>query len=127
MGTEGVRVLVSDDTEDFGCMVKECARRLGWDCVLSPDLASFIAGLHNHAFDLVCMQMVHPEVDGLGAIQVLGGVGFSGRVLMFNHSTELYSRVADNLSAAHGFSLTNHRWPLGPEEVEQALVEAVAA
>ena len=122
-----IRLLVSDETREFGLLVRDCATRLGWECVLSPDLPSFISGVSSNRFDLVCMQMVHPEVDGLGAIHVLRDVGFSGKVLMFNHSTELYSRVADNLSAAHGFSLTNYRWPLDPVHIEQALVQAIAA
>lgn len=125
--TDSVRLLVSDDTQEFGCLVAECASRLGWECVLSPNLVSFNAGLQDQQFDLVCMQMVHPEVDGLGAMQVLGRIGFNGKVLMFNHSTDLYSRAAGKLSDAHGFSLTNYRWPLDPCLVELALVKAIAA
>lgn len=127
MSADQIRLLVSDDSQEFGILVKDCATRLGWECVLSHDLASFISGVTSNRFDLLCMQMVHPEVDGLGAIHVLGDVGFSGKVVMFNHSTELYSRVAGNLSDAHGFSLTNYRWPLDPANVEQALVQAIAA
>lgn len=122
-----IRLLVSDDTQDFGFLVRDCAAKLGWDCVLSPNLASFISGISSNRFDLLCMLMVHPEVDGLGALHVLGDVGFSGKVLMFNDSTELYSRVAENLSNAHGYALINYRWPLDLESVEQALVQAIAA
>ncbi|MFT7570799.1 MAG: DNA-binding response OmpR family regulator [Paracoccaceae bacterium] len=127
MLADQIRLLVSDDTQEFGFLVRDCATRLGWECVLSSDLASFISGVSSNRFDLLCMQMVHPKVDGLGAIHVLGDVGFSGKVLMFNHSTKLYSRVAGNLSDAHGFALTNSRWPLDPVNVEQALVRAIAA
>lgn len=127
MSVDQIRLLVSDDTHEFGFLVRDCAAKLGWECVLSPDLASFISGVSSNRFDLLCMQMVHSEVDGLGALHVLGDVGFSGKVLMFNHSTELYSRVAENLSDAHGYALTNYRWPLDLNGVEQALVQAIAA
>ena len=126
MSVNQIRLLVSDDTQDFGFLVWDCAAMLGWECVLSPSLASFISGVSSNRFDLLCMQMVHPEVDGLGALHVLGDVGVNGKVLMFNHSTELYSRVAGNLSDAHGYTLINYRWPLDQDTVEQVLVQAIA-
>ena len=126
MSVNQIRLLVSDDTQDFGFLVRDCAAKLGWEYVLSPSLASFISGVSSNRFDLLCMQMVHPEVDGLRALHVLGDVGFNGKVLMFNHSTELYSRVAGDLSDAYGYTLINYRWPLDQDTVEQVLVQAIA-
>lgn len=120
-----VRLLVSDDTEGFGRVFAERAHHLGWECVISADMASFIAGLQSDQFDLVCLQMVHPEIDGLGAMQILGGVGYVGKVLIFNHSTDLYSRIADQLSDAFSFTLSNYRWPLSGENVEEILLQTI--
>lgn len=116
-----ISILVNDSSPQFGEFFADSAARHGWECVQASNHFFFSEALHDQIFDLICLQLVHPEIDGLGALQEIADTGFSGTVLMFNQSQELYARAATNLANAFRFSLVNYRWPQQAADIDLIL------
>ena len=121
MERRSVRMLVSDDTPQFGDIFRDACRRIGWECDTVSNIADFRQRLGENAYNVVSIQMVNPGIDGLAALQALTGYRYPDAVLMFNHSTELYSRVAAHMANAFGFVIHNHLWPLTDGQIDKIL------
>lgn len=121
-----IRVLVNDASAQFGALFAESAARLGWECQQASSYAVFRESVTAQDFDLVCLLLVHPEIDGLAALQELADAEFAGKVLMFNQSQALYSRAAKNLARALRFDLRNYRWPQNSAEIDAICREFIS-
>ena len=66
-----LRELLADDLEDAGCTVLRCSG--GAELLAAAELASV---------ELVLLDLMMPEMDGLGCLTALRARGFAGRVVM---------------------------------------------
>src|SRR5215475_1396113 len=85
------RVLVVDDTDDILMLVKGVAQRMGFVTETLNNTLRFMTTFVRFKPDIVVLDIVMPNIDGIEIIQWLTDVGYTG-----------YKRMAEALSDAGG-------------------------
>src|SRR5262245_19031113 len=95
------RVLVVDDTDDILMLVRGVAQRMGFATETLNDTVRFMTTLVRFKPDVIVLDIVMPNIDGIEIIQWLTDVDYAGRlVIMSGHSD--YQRMAEALGDASG-------------------------
>lgn len=96
------RVLVIDDEIEFGKYVGQVARGLGLEVEVTTDAKQFMAAVPRFKPDLIVMDMVMPETEGIELIRWLTQEQYRVRVLVVTGYNPDYAQMAALMARAEG-------------------------
>jgi CheY-like chemotaxis protein len=94
------RLLVIDDEPDFMQIVRTVAEEMGFEVTTAGDAAEFKAVYTASPPDIMVIDVVMPEVDGIELVEWLVGVGCSRDVIMVTGYNPNYASAAAAIAQA---------------------------
>ncbi|HET6619159.1 MAG TPA: response regulator [Dongiaceae bacterium] len=94
------RVLVVDDTDDILTLVHGVTRRMGLLTATLNNSARFMTTFVRFKPDIIVLDIVMPNVDGIEIIHWLTDVGYAGRLIVMSGYAD-GDRLGRALSDAH--------------------------
>lgn len=95
-------LLVVDDHKEFADLVVDVAARLGFDARSATSAREFKELYAVRAPDVVVLDIVMPESDGIELIQWLVNIGYRGRVIVATGYGPMYANAAKVLGEGRG-------------------------
>ena len=96
------RLLVIDDERDIGEFIGEVAKGLGYDILVTADAKSFMDEYKSFMPDVVVVDVVMPETDGIELVKFLANHGCNARILVISGYAERYLQNTKSLAEAFG-------------------------
>jgi DNA-binding response OmpR family regulator len=96
------RILVVDDEPAFGNFVGRVGLELGFEVEVRRDADSFIAVFPGFDPDIVVLDVVMPEKDGIEVIRWLAEHGCRARIIVVTGYNPSYARMTELLGRALG-------------------------
>lgn len=96
------RVLVCDDEPDIRTLVRDVAEGMGYAVEEVADSRDCAARVAAFLPDVVVLDIVMPEVDGIEIIHRLADLRFAGRILLVSGFNPSYARAAKVLARSKG-------------------------
>jgi CheY-like chemotaxis protein len=93
-----LRTLLAEDLEDAGCQV--------WRCSGGAELLAAEQAAQRAALELVLLDLMMPDIDGLSCLKALRAEGFSGRVVMITALCDPAQRQAALAAGANDYWLS---------------------
>jgi DNA-binding NtrC family response regulator len=93
------RVLVVDDTEEILNLVERAALQLGCTVATLSNTLTFMTTFVRFKPDIIMLDIVMPNVDGMEIIQWLADVDYTGRLIIMSGYAN-YGRLAAGLANA---------------------------
>ena len=116
-------VLIVDDSPDMGALIANVARGLQLDVVLTNNAPDFKKEFEAKQPDVIVMDIVMPNVDGLELLQYLGGRNCRSRIIVMTGYNEIYLRHARSLGELYGLpDLQTLMKPVELSDIEKALL-----
>ncbi len=123
------RLAIVDDDDEFRSFVRRVAEPLGWQIYEFPNGSGLMAAIGgSFRPDLIILDIVMPELDGIEAISGIGGTSVRCPVVLITGRLPLYTMAARELGQANDIeiadvlqkpvSLARLRAILGPESGE---------
>ena len=97
-------LLVVDDEADFAEFVRAVAADMGFDVRVAGDGRRFRALFSEREPDVVVLDLVMPDEDGIELVRWLAAARYGGRVLIASGYNPLYSQMAAVLAGEDGLS-----------------------
>jgi DNA-binding response OmpR family regulator len=88
------RILILDDNADFANFVETVATGLGYDAVVAITSGAFRAAWLAETPDVIVLDIVMPQTDGIETIQWLVEQGCSARVIIVSGYSPIYATAA---------------------------------
>jgi len=125
LGGDGLRamtrVLVVDDTEDILTMVQGVAQRMGLTTAILNNTVTFMTTFVRFKPDIVVLDIVMPNLDGIEIIHWLTDVDYTGRLIIMSGYAD-YHRMSEALAEANGrMQIASLRKPFRIAELQAAL------
>ncbi len=122
------RLLVIDDEADIGRFIGTVAEGLGFQVTVTTEAEAFIAAFNDEKPDVVVIDVVMPNIDGIELVKYLGQAECDARVLVISGFTERYLTNTKILGEAFGLgSVTAMKKPIEITQLEDYLTAAPAA
>jgi len=119
------RVLIIDDEPDIGEFIGAVAEGLGYEVTVTTEAEAFIDAYNAEHPDVVVVDVIMPNIDGIELVKYLAELGCSARVLVVSGYTERYLDNTTSLAEAYGLSsVTAMRKPIDLAELETYLSAA---
>jgi DNA-binding response OmpR family regulator len=96
------RILILDDEADFARFVETVATELGYDAVVATTSPAFQAAYLAEPPDVIVLDIVMPETDGIETIQWLVRQGCSARVIIISGYNPTYATAAREIGESIG-------------------------
>lgn len=118
----GSRLLIIDDEPDIARFVGQVAEGLGYEVSVTTEAETFKAQVEAFAPDVVIMDIVMPDVDGIELVKFLADKGCDARVLVISGYAERYLNNTKTLGEAFGLkSVTAMAKPIELPKLEAFL------
>ena len=115
MEQKKARLLVIDDERDIGEFIGEVAKGLGYEILVTADTKSFMEEYNSFMPDVVVVDVVMPETDGIELVKFLANNGCNARILVVSGYAERY--LANTKSLAEAFGLPSVKTMTKPLEL----------
>ena len=99
------RLLVVDDSPAFAEYVRNAAQTLGFEVEASRNGKVAKAAYHSFKPDIILLDMVMPEIDGIELVQWLSDEGCRARLIVVTGYSPHYADMTKTLAEAKGFEL----------------------
>ncbi len=96
------RLLVMDDEADFCEIVRITATSLGYDVTVLTDPNEFKATCGCLKPDIIVLDMVMPNIDGVELLRWLGEQESGAKIIVITGYNPLYAELAEKLGAQYG-------------------------
>ncbi|MEE8333277.1 MAG: response regulator [Alphaproteobacteria bacterium] len=118
------KLLVIDDEPDIAHFIGQVAEGLGYECRTTTDPDEFRRSFAEFKPDVVILDVVMPEVDGIELIKHLADNSCSSRILVISGYAERYLNNTKSLGEAFGLpSITAMSKPIELPKLEEFLNE----
>ncbi len=115
-------LLVIDDEPDIARFIGTVAEGLGYEVTVTTEAEEFIDAYNKKNPDVIVVDVVMPNIDGIELVKYLAQAGCSARVLVISGYTERYLYNTKTLGEAFGLSsITAMRKPIELNQVEEFL------
>ena len=94
------RLLVVDDEPDFSSLVRRVGEDLGYEVTVLNRSAQFAQAYEKAEPDVIVLDIVMPEVEGIEIVQWLGQRGTNARVVVVTGYNPRYAETAKTIGAA---------------------------
>lgn len=102
------RLAVVDDNDEFRAVIRAVAEPLGWEVSEFADGKQFLSAVaRDFRPDLLMLDMVMPNMDGIETIGALGASSVRCRIILMTGRLPLYTRTAEELGRAHGLDIAS--------------------
>lgn len=119
------KILVLDDESEFVNLVEEIAKRLDLDVTATCDWREFQGAYNKSIPDVIVLDAVMPEKDGVEMAQWIAQQGYGGRLIVVSGYNPLYTDMMGVLCKKHGLEdVKEMRKPLDLRKFRAALLEA---
>jgi len=98
------RLLIVDDDISFGEYVRQAAERSGFDVRVTTRARDFKESFEVFKPDVIMLEVVMPEVDGIELINWLGDQGCTARLIIVTSYAPKFAEMAKKLSVAKGMT-----------------------
>ncbi len=102
MVQRGPRLLIVDDDRQVARELKADAERLGLAVETVHDPMSFAPVLARWQPDIIAMDLVMPESDGLELLHVCARRQYRGHIILMSGGFKLYLDMAEEIATRHG-------------------------
>jgi CheY-like chemotaxis protein len=96
------RLLVVDDEPDFSNLVRRVGEDLGYEVTVCNRSAQFAAAFEAAEPDVIVLDIVMPEVEGIEIVQWLGQRGTNAKVVVVTGYNPRYAETAKTIGNARG-------------------------
>lgn len=98
------RVMICDDEPDFRAIVVDVVRGMEMDPVEVRRPEDFAGIYEAGAPDIVVLDIVMPNIDGLELVDWLAGAGYRGRLVLVSGYNPNYARAARTMADMKGIA-----------------------
>ena len=98
------RVMICDDEPDFRAIVVDVVRGMEMDPVEVRRPEDFAGIYEAGAPDIVVLDIVMPNIDGLELVDWLAGAGYRGRLVLVSGYNPSYARAARTMADMKGIA-----------------------
>jgi CheY-like chemotaxis protein len=95
-------VLVVDDEPDFAELVRKVAEALGHRVLVATDHGAMRTQFAAATPDIIVLDVVMPQMDGIEVTRWLAGCGYRGRILLVTGFNPLYAEAAKVVGETQG-------------------------
>ncbi len=115
------RLLVVDDEPDFADFVKRTAEGIGYivTAISNPNL--FKNAYKDSDPDVIVLDMVMPDIEGIELVQWLAEQGCTARILVVTGYNPYYGKMALGLGEVRGLKVETHQKPISLATLREAL------
>lgn len=92
------RLLIVDDDQSFAAELKADGERLGLDVRMVHDTSTFESILQSWTPNIIAMDLVMPDSDGLELIRICGRLKYTGALVLMSGGFELYLKMAEEIA-----------------------------
>lgn len=103
--TDKRRLIVCDDEADFRSFVRKVAESAGYEVREVGSSRRCIAEVAVFQPDVIVLDMVMPEIDGIEIVQGLDKAAFAGRVIISSGYSPKYASAAAQLGELKGLKV----------------------
>lgn len=96
------RLLVIDDDPPIGTFFRRVAEREGYDVRVCTSAVAAKEAVADFEPQVIMLDLIMPDVDGIEMVRWLTGFGFRGRVVMMSGYSESYLAAAVAILQARG-------------------------
>ena len=115
-------LLVIDDEPDIARYIGTVAEGLGYEVTVTTEAEEFIEAYNQKNPDVIVVDVVMPNIDGIELVKYLAQAGCRARVLVISGYTERYLDNTKTLGEAFGLvSITAMRKPIELNQLEAFL------
>lgn len=98
------KLLIVDDDEATGLLFKRVGEREGYGVRAVTRATEAKEAVVSDAPDVIILDMVMPDMDGIEMVGWLTGQGFQGRVILVSGFAEAYLQAASTMARAKGIA-----------------------
>lgn len=98
------RLLIIDDDPPTGTLFRRVAEKLDYEVEVTTSALQAQALFADFDPQVVILDLIMPDVDGIEMVRWLTGVGFRGRVVMVSGYSDSYLQAAVTMLKARGIS-----------------------
>lgn len=121
------RLLIIDDDLPTGTLFRRIAEKFGYDVQVTTSAAQGQRVFVEFGPQVIILDLVMPDVDGIEMVRWLTGVGFHGRVVMVSGYSDSYLAAAVTMLKARGIpDARSLMKPIGIEALREALADPPA-
>jgi CheY-like chemotaxis protein len=96
------RLLVLDDEPAFAAFVAEVGRGLGYDAATTHSAVTFEAAYLAAPPDVIVLDIVMPDRDGIEVVKWLTGIGCRARIVIISGFSPTFAAAAQVIGELHG-------------------------
>jgi len=115
------RLLIVDDEPGFRALATAVGKNLGYEVASVGCASAFRRAFAEAAPNLIVLDIVMPETDGIELIRWLGEAGYRGRVLVVTGYDAAYADVAVTMGELRGMIATVLLKPVSASRLQQAM------
>lgn len=116
------RMLVIDDEPDIAEFVGQVGEGLGYEVRVTSDVESFKASFEGYSPDVVVLDVVMPDIDGIEIVKYLAENNCEARILVISGYAQRYLDNTKVLGEAFGLkSITAMTKPIDLPQLEEFL------
>ncbi|MBT4044587.1 MAG: response regulator [Rhodospirillaceae bacterium] len=115
------RLLVVDDEPDFADFVKRTAEGIGYEALALSDPNRFKDAFAESQPDVIVLDMVMPDIEGIELIQWLAEQGCKAKILVVTGYNPYYGKMALGLGEVRGLIVETHQKPISLATLRDAL------
>lgn len=115
------RLIPIDDESEFRAYVTEVAGDMGFDVVATGDGTVFREACRSGAPDLILLDIVMPDEDGVELLNWLGRESYRGRVMIVSGYDPQYSKIACTIAAKKGMTVSSMPKPIRLADLRRQL------
>jgi DNA-binding response OmpR family regulator len=99
------RLLIVDDDRVFAAGLRADAERLDVEARMVHDTRAFESILRDWDPDIIVMDLVMPDSDGLELIRICGRNGYRGALILMSGGFELYLKMAEEIARTNNLNV----------------------
>jgi len=119
--SEGRRLLAVDDEQDIADFIRRVAETLGYEARALTDPTRFAEVYEEFQPDVLFIDMVMPDVEGVELIQWLAKEGSTAQVFILSGFNPHYAQMAHMLGELRGLKVESHSKPISLSKLSTLL------